>query len=180
MGQLATSKLVSNWFVLKRGAALGIAATGISVSGVIMPGISAALITHAGWREGFMLYGLITIIFVMPVVLRFVISKPEDAGQLPDGEHERSRLPPSKPPLKTREFLNNKNFWILVVVIGLLFCVQSGTLIHMVPLLTDQGYSLLNASLIASATAGFGVAGKLIFGRLVDRWDVRYLSLIHI
>jgi len=43
-----------------------------------------------------------------------------------------------------------------------------------VPLLTDQGYSLLNASLIASATAGFGVAGKLIFGRLVDRWDVRY------
>ena len=174
MGQLATSKLVSNWFVLKRGAALGIAATGISVSGVIMPGISAALITHAGWREGFMLYGLITIIFVMPVVLRFVISKPEDAGQLPDGEHERSRLPPSKPPLKTREFLNNKNFWILVVVIGLLFCVQSGTLIHMVPLLTDQGYSLLNASLIASATAGFGVAGKLIFGRLVDRWDVRY------
>ena len=174
MGQLATSKLVSNWFVLKRGAALGIAATGISVSGVIMPGISAALITYAGWREGFMLYGFITIVFVMPIVLKFVISKPEDAGQLPDGETERSRLPPSKPPLKTREFLNNKNFWILVVVIGLLFCVQSGTLIHMVPLLTDRGYGLFNASLIASATAGFGVLGKLIFGRLVDRWEVRY------
>ena len=32
MGQLASSKLVSNWFVMKRGMALGIAATGISVS----------------------------------------------------------------------------------------------------------------------------------------------------
>ena len=28
MGQLASSKLVSNWFVMKRGMALGIAATG--------------------------------------------------------------------------------------------------------------------------------------------------------
>jgi MFS family permease len=53
MGQLATSKLVSNWFVLKRGMALGIAATGISLSGVVMPSVSAALITHYGWREGF-------------------------------------------------------------------------------------------------------------------------------
>ena len=41
MGQLATSKLVSNWFVAKRGMALGIAATGISVSGVVMPAVSA-------------------------------------------------------------------------------------------------------------------------------------------
>ena len=54
MGQLATSKLVSNWFVLKRGSALGIAATGISVSGVVMPAISAWIIATFGWREALM------------------------------------------------------------------------------------------------------------------------------
>ena len=65
MGQLATSKLVSNWFVRKRGTALGIAAAGISVSGVIMPNISAYLVTEFGWRSGFLVYGLVTLTLVV-------------------------------------------------------------------------------------------------------------------
>ena len=65
MGQLATSKLVSNWFVRKRGTELGIAAAGISVSGVIMPNISAYLVTEFGWRSGFLVYGLVTLTLVV-------------------------------------------------------------------------------------------------------------------
>ena len=65
MGQLATSKLVSNWFVRKRGTALGIAAAGISVSGVILPNISAYLVTEFGWRSGFLVYGLVTLTLVI-------------------------------------------------------------------------------------------------------------------
>ena len=173
MGQLATSKLVSNWFVLKRGTALGIAATGISVSGVIMPAITAWLIGEYGWRNGFLVNGIITLTVVVPVVLRLVITRPEDVGLLPDGETQTSTLPQVKPPLKTREFIGNPNFWYLVATIGLLFCVQSATLIHMVPQLTDRGISLFSASFIASCTAFFGILGKLYYGALVDRWDVR-------
>lgn len=174
MGQLATSKLVSNWFVRKRGTALGIAATGISVSGVIMPAVSAWIIATYGWREGFATYGVITLSVVVPLVLRYVISKPEDIGLLPDGAATSSTLPPPKPAMRTAEFLAQPRFWILVMVIGLLFCIQSATLIHMVPQLTDRGYSLVAASAIASATAVFGILGKLIYGVLVDRWDVRH------
>ncbi len=174
MGQLATSKLVSNWFVLKRGTALGIAATGISVSGVVMPAITAWLIGEFGWRNGFLSYGIITLVVVVPLVLRLVISRPEDIGLLPDGATETTKLPPARPPLRTREFVGNPNFWFLLITIGLLFCIQSATLIHMVPQLTDKGFDLVSASYIASATAFFGVMGKLIYGSLVDRWDVRY------
>jgi len=174
MGQLATSKLVSNWFVRKRGTALGIAATGISVSGVIMPNISAYLVTEFGWRSGFLVYGLITLTLVVPLVLRLVISRPEDVAQLPDGAKSQTELPAVKAPLRTKEFLGDRNFWLLVTIIGLLFCVQSGTLIHMVPQLTDRGISLQAASLIAAATAGCGVFGKLAYGALVDRWDTRH------
>lgn len=174
MGQLATSKLVSNWFVLKRGTALGIAATGISVSGVVMPATTAWLIGEFGWRNGFLTYGVITLVVVVPIVLRFVISKPEDVGLLPDGATEATRLPPPKPPLRTREFIRNPNFWFLLTAIALLFCIQSATLIHMVPQLTDRGIDLVSASFIASATAFFGIMGKLIYGALVDRWDVRH------
>ena len=65
MGQLATSKLVSNWFVRKRGTALGIAAAGISVSGVILPNISAYPVTEFGWRSGFLVYGLVILTLVV-------------------------------------------------------------------------------------------------------------------
>ena len=85
MGQLATSKLVTNWFDRRRTTALGIAATGVSLSGVIMPYVSAELIEAYGWRQGFLIYGLFTAFVVVPLVLRTVISKPEDVGLHPDG-----------------------------------------------------------------------------------------------
>ena len=174
MGQLATSKLVSNWFIMKRGTALGIAATGISVSGVIMPAVSALIIAEFGWRQGFITYGLITWLVVVPIVLKMVISRPEEKGLLPDGAAEKTHLPPQKPKLRTKEFLSNKVFWFLTMTIGLLFCIQSATLIHMVPRLTDQGMSLVTASYVASATAFFGILGKVVYGMLVDRWDARH------
>ena len=174
MGQLATSKLVSNWFVLKRGTALGIAATGISVSGVLMPATTAWLIGEFGWRNGFVAYGVITLVIVVPLILRLVVSRPEDLGLLPDGATETATLPPPKPALRTSEYIRNSNFWYLLITIGLLFCIQSATLIHMVPQLTDRGIDLISASVIASSTALFGVMGKLIYGALVDRWDVRW------
>ena len=174
MGQLATSKLVSNWFVLKRGTALGIAATGISVSGVLMPATTAWLIGEFGWRNGFVAYGVITLVIVVPLILRLVVSRPEDLGLLPDGATEAATLPPPKPALRTAEYIRNSNFWYLLITIGLLFCIQSATLIHMVPQLTDRGIDLISASVIASSTALFGVMGKLIYGALVDRWDVRW------
>ncbi|MEM6710494.1 MAG: MFS transporter, partial [Pseudomonadota bacterium] len=86
MGGLATAKLVSNWFESKRGTALGIAATGISASGVVMPAITALIVERFGWREGFLLYGAFTILVVVPLVLRLVISRPEDVGQRVDGK----------------------------------------------------------------------------------------------
>ena len=174
MGQLATSKLVSNWFVLKRGTALGIAATGISVSGVLMPATTAWLIGEFGWRNGFVAYGVITLVIVVPLILRLVVSRPEDVGLLPDGAAEAATLPPPRPALRTAEYIRNSNFWYLLITIGLLFCIQSATLIHMVPQLTDRGIDLISASVIASSTALFGVIGKLIYGALVDRWDVRW------
>jgi len=177
MGGLSTAKLVANWFSRRRGTALGIAATGISASGVVMPYISATLIETYGWREGFMLYGAFTVFVVVPLVLRLVVSTPEDVGLRPDGKlpdppQPRDRVPAA--PLATPSpVYKDRNFWVLVSVIGLLFCCQSATLTHMVPRITDAGVSLQNASLVMSLCAGLGIAGKLSFGWLMDRWTAR-------
>lgn len=197
MGGLATAKLVANWFNARRGMALGIAATGISASGVVMPFVSAAVIETWGWRAGFMVYSAFTFCIVLPIVLRLVISRPEDIGTVPDGRPalalsaggsptsaggttraqtraqtrgsaERPTFIPSTAPV-----LKERNFWVLAGVMGLLFCCQSGTLMHMVPRLTDAGVTLKQASLMMSVCAGFGTLGKLSFGWLADWWRAR-------
>ena len=177
MGQLATSKLVTNWFDHRRGTALGIAATGVSLSGVIMPAVSAELINTFGWREGFLIYGLFTFFVVVPLVLKTVISRPEDIGLKPDGalqlpQSEDTDVPPP-PRVRMRDVLRDKNFWVIAVGFALAFCCMSATLTHMVPRVTDLGFSLTTGSLIMSLCAGLGVFGKLIFGWLGDHIRAR-------
>lgn len=181
MGGLATAKLVANWFTRKRGFALGIAATGISASGVVMPLISAELIEAYGWRQGFLMFGGFTTLIVLPLVSALVISAPEDIGLLPDGGRstpassnpaEKVEVPPT-PVSAPRPLLRERNFWVLVSVVGLLFCCQSATLTHMVPRVTDSGLSLQTASLVMSLCAGMGILGKLSFGWLADHWRAR-------
>lgn len=182
MGSLATSKLVTNWFDRRRGTALGIAAAGVSLSGVVMPYISAELIGSFGWRAGFLFYGGFTLLVVVPLVFRFVVSRPEDMGLRPDGA-----LPlvsaagddsPAKPRLSLRDVARNQNFWTIVLTFALLFCCMSATLTHMIPRLTDSGYSLVQASLVMSLCAGAAVFGKLTFGWLGDRMPLRRLLLV--
>jgi MFS family permease len=182
MGNLATSKLVTNWFDAKRGTALGVAATGVSLSGVVMPYLSAEIIESFGWRDGFLMYGCFTLLVVVPIVLRVVISRPEDVGMQPDGalhlDHARSTSATApRPRLSMRQVARERNFWVIVVAFALTFCCMSATLTHMVPRLTDLGYSLSQASLVMSLCAGLGVVGKLSFGWLGDRLPIRRLML---
>ncbi len=178
MGQLATSKLVTNWFDRRRSTALGIAATGVSLSGVFMPALSAELIESFGWRNGFLLYGLFTGLVVVPLVLRFVVSRPEDVGLLPDGAltsaHTAAPKAAAQPPrLRMGTVVRDQNFWVIASGFALVFCCMSATLTHMVPRVTDLGHPLAQASLMMSLCAGMGVAGKLAFGYLGDRQTVR-------
>jgi MFS family permease len=186
MGNLATSKLVTNWFERRRGTALGIAATGVSVSGVIMPFVSAAMIENFGWRNGFLVYGLFTLLVVVPVVLRFVVSRPEDLGLHPDGANstlfadqdtsaDEARRPPR---LSMYQVGRQPNFWIIALSFALIFCCMSATLTHMVPRLTDMGHLLSVASLVMSLCAGMGVFGKLSFGWLADKLPIARVMLL--
>jgi len=181
MGGLATAKLVANWFERRRGTALGIAATGISLSGVIMPAVTATLIESSGWRSAFLLYAGFTAFVVLPVVFRFVVSRPSDLGLAPDGARA-GRTGASAPAPRTgaRRLWARREFWVLVTTIGLLFCCQSATLTHLVPRVTDMGYTLLEASAVMSACAGAGVAGKMVYGWLIDRVAPRTAVLLAI
>ncbi|MEO5829398.1 MAG: MFS transporter, partial [Rhodanobacter sp.] len=45
--------MVSQWFVTKRGTALGIALVGSSLGGVVVPRVIVTMLPAVGWRESF-------------------------------------------------------------------------------------------------------------------------------
>ena len=175
MGNLATSKLVTNWFDKRRGTALGIAASGVSLSGVVMPNVSAQLIENFDWRIGFMVFGFFTLCVVVPLVLRLVISRPEDVGMRPDGALPKpsESVIAAPPRIGMRDVVREYNFWVIVLTFSFLFCSMSATLTHMIPRLVHLGHSLVDAAGVMSLCAGLGVLGKLGFGWIADRQSVR-------
>ena len=149
------------------------------MSGVIMPFVSSEIIAAYGWRSAFTMYGVFTLCVVVPLVLRLVVSRPEDIGLFRDGAPtDTSVAGHVADSVSMRDVARQRNFWAIALTFGLFFCCMSATLTHMVPRLTDMGHSLSSASLIMSLCAGLGVLGKLSFGALLDRLAVRRVLLL--
>jgi MFS family permease len=176
MGGMASTKLVANWFIAKRGQALGIATMGVSLSGMVMPTIATWLVGEFGWRGGFQVYAAGILVIVVPVVALLVVTAPEEVGQRPDGDAPDAPEPPAKAAdvvWSTRGLLRTGNFWVIALPFGMSFSALSAVLIHLPPYAEDLGFGGYLPARALSAAAAAGVLGKLVFGRLVDRGDPR-------
>lgn len=175
MGGMASAKLVANWFAVNRGAALGIATVGVSLSGLVMPMVATWLIEQIGWRGGFLVYALGVAIIVIPLVSFLVVTRPEDVGQRPDGDGpEAAAVENPADVWWTRgEILRSPNFWIISLPFAMTFAVLSAVLIHLVAYAGDLGIDGYHATHAVSLAAGAGAVGKVFFGRLADRVDPR-------
>lgn len=190
IGMIPGSTLVANWFIDKRGMALGIATMGISLSGMIMSYLATVLIETIGWRNSFVVYGVTALVLVFPVAWFFVINRPEDIGLQPDNhphpEGDTGAEPvlpmapgdqminhPSHLEWRVHYALKDINFWAITVTIALNMCANGAMLTHMIPHVTDLGFAPRKAALILATCAGMGVLGKLFFGWITDRVDKR-------
>jgi len=180
MGGMASSKLVANWFERQRGKALGIATMGVSLSGMVMPTVATWLRDGWGWRDGFLAYSVGILVIVLPVVTLFVVTRPEDVGQRPDGDGEDAEPLVDTPVDRvwtSREILRSPNFWVIALSFALVFSALSAILVHLVPHAQDLGFRGYQPGWVLSAGAGAGVIGKVFFGWLVDRGDPRIAVL---
>lgn len=163
LGGIAPATLVTSWFVERRGTALGIATMGVSLSGLVMPPAATWLIHEFGWRGGYRIYAIATILLVVPAAWFSVVDgpdgvPPEDAG----------RALPS-----TAGLLGDRTFWLLGVGFGLVLFALGPVLTHIVPHLTDRGVDPYRAAAMLSVMAGCGVIGKFGLGALADRTSPR-------
>jgi MFS family permease len=169
-GNLSSAKLISNWFKEKIGTALGYASIGLSMSGVIIPPIAVFLISIVGWRNTYLIFGVFVLIVCSILSFIFVIDKPSDVNQHPDGNSIKD-IEIETQIVKEKTFLEIlavRSFWLLVIIFSLQITANLGVYTQISLFAQDLDYSPLQASWIYSVAAFHAALGKIVFGKLLD------------
>jgi len=187
MGNLAVAKLISNWFDKNAGRALGIAAVGISFSGVVLPLVVDPLLDLVGWRNVYIIFASIILFIILPLIFFTVIDDPKSVNQMKDGikkEDEEELIPQE---ITAKDLLSKKVFWIISLAFAFQFLSMMGVLsflpIHASKMGLDETWNLLGLPVkqfvFAYALSAFGgVLGKIIFGYLMDIMKAAYPSMM--
>lgn len=165
---------VSRWFDKKRGLALGIASSGVGLGIMVMAPFATFLISNFDWRMTFIIIGVITWLIVFPLS-RLLKKDPYEIGALPDGLDSLSKdIKNKEESIQPADFsllqtLRTKTFWLITFV--WLFLASNMFLVftHLVPHVTDIGFSAGEAAAVLSLVGGLSVVGRVLMGTVSDR-----------
>ena len=180
VGVLPTVVLVSNWFVDRRGTALGILLTGTSVGGTIIPPIAAPLIERFGWRPAMLILSAIIWAILAPAIIFLVRNRPAEIGLRPDGYETTSDSIHDYAPngLTFPEALRTPLFWIFAFAAALIFYPIFVTSQQLILQTAKVGFTDWQGTLVLSGLFAASLAGKFLFGHLSDAFaPVRVMLL---
>ena len=178
--------VVPKWFVRKRGLAQATVSAGFSVGPLIFPLILQTLVDSIGWRDAWFVMGIALLALAGPGAF-FIIRSPEDVGLRPDGDRDDAPPPgprgaPTAAPgpggrvsaatevsLTRREALHTRQFWLLVVAIGLATLAIRGMIPNFQPFFISLGFDATTAAASISVYAVPAIIMGFVFGALADR-----------
>lgn len=174
---IPVSMLINNWFVAKRGLALSLALSGLGIGGVVFSQILTPLIINIGWRQTYLIYGVIMLLVTLPIVLFVFKLKPEmmnltayGAEKLEDSSTNGSAEEQAQSKQQTGAKMGVTPFFILLLVGAVLVgIVNNGGLGQFPPVLYGMHGPTVGA-MIVSIYSAVGIAGKIILGNLNDRY----------
>lgn len=178
LGPLSSSALLARWFNRRRGMAMGIAASGGAVGGLLLPPLLQLLIDGFEWRIALRIYAAIAFIVTAPVVLLLVANRPEDRNIEPEAPADASVSQVIPDQIMTTEFnvkqlFLQPRFWIISLVLGSLFCGPMGVVSNMVQFVGTKGIDASQAALLLAIFSGTNFAGKLLVASFIDRMHLR-------
>lgn len=168
----AYAKAVSAWFDAQRGLALGIAMAGIGIGAAVVPQLARVAINAYGWRAAYVMLGALTVGVAFPAVALFV--REPDARTRPTV----TRTPVLLTGIELAQALRTSTFWLLAVSVFLVVTTINGIVGHLVPMLTDRGIGVLQATSTLSAVGVSTIAGRLVAGYLLDRVFAPYVAAV--
>jgi MFS transporter, OFA family, oxalate/formate antiporter len=193
MGSMVVNIVIAQWFLRHRGRALAISSMGVGFAKVCMPIVAASLMLWFGWRETWMVFGLVTLILGVVPALLFIKRSPEAMGFLPDGTEkpafsDQPGVKPNRSALDitinqelewTRgEAMRTDTFWLLVITFGIASIGVTGLNLHVYPYVSDRGYAPMVAATVMSVIASMQLFSPLAWGLLAERIDVRVAAML--
>jgi len=182
VGVLPSVVLVSNWFVRRRGTALGLLLTGTSIGGTVIPPLATPLIQQFGWRTAMLLVSALIWLVLAPAILFLVKDRPSEIGVFEDGDLRKreNSTDEVRHGLSFSEALRTPVFWIFALSAALIFYPIFVTTQQFILYLQTPkiGLTQQQGSIALSALFAVSVGGKFLFGFLSDRFrPVRVMLL---
>ena len=186
-GYVPITVTLSNWFVRRRGMALGIGLVG-DVAPPLLALPIQQLIFLVGWRAAYAVLAAVLLIVIIPLTAIFMRTRPRDLNLEPDGfpggredwgqPRKAGESMQSRWQIVNREWaetdwtlwkaIRTFRFWFLTGVMTTLGMGVGIVMNHLVALVVDIGHSEALAALIFSIAGFLAVLGRL-GGFLSDR-----------
>jgi MFS family permease len=174
------SQFLPNWFVRRRGLAIGIAFAGVGVGAIVLLPWLQSIILSDGWRVSCQAMALLVILIAAPLNV-LVWKRPEDIGLRPDGasalvEETQKRTPTNivDPAWAAIEWtlaraMRTSRFWFIALgyFCGLIawYAVQ----VHQTKYLVEIGFTPTVAAWALGVVSVVGIPGQIVLGALSDR-----------
>ncbi|MBI4186820.1 MAG: MFS transporter [Chloroflexi bacterium] len=165
---------VTRWFVKKRGLMVGIATSAWGLSVLVMPAPAAWLISAYGWRNSFIIIGIVTMVLVIAAA-QLIRRDPGEMGLSPYGadEIDKESLSRQYGGLSFQETLRTRQLWIFNAISLLFNIAYAAYAIHIVIYATGLGISLASAAAILVVTGAVSFPGGVIMATTGDKIGYR-------
>lgn len=172
IGPTTVGKVISQWFVAKRGRAMGIALVGAGGGGLVLVPLTGFLIETFDWRHAYQGLAVLALGGMLPLVWFFLSNSPAERGLSPLGADSQATAGRARATESDEEpgdwtlkaALHTSTFWLLGIAFCLGLMAALSIAAHQVALLQDAGLTLEFASTIAGLTLGMSMGGRLMVG----------------
>ncbi len=181
--------LGSAWFPRTKGAFMGIATMGMTISSATLNPIILAFAGSAMGVSGFF-WAMAAIVAVTAVlVFLFVKNNPEEAGAFPDNDQSVSREElqaefeaaleyKKKSPWTMQRVLKTPQTWLIGLGTGLPMMVGAGTIALLVPTLASYGQDPMFGVVLLSSMWPIGLLGHYLIGVIDQKIGTKKTTLV--
>ena len=174
---------VSRWFDKKRGLALGLSSVGVGLGTLVMAPFATYLITNFNWHTAYLVIGLIAWLVVIPLSM-LLKKEPREVGALSDRvksyatevKSEEDGIQPIG--YSWSQLFRTRSFWLFVFIWFLFAACLFLIFTHLVPHVTDIGFSAGQAAVVLSLIGVASIPGRLLMGIVSDRLGRKLAPII--
>jgi MFS family permease len=162
--------LINRWFNTRVGFFIGLCSAASGIGGVLFNPLGGYLIETYGWRNTYLVFGIIILLIITPLLGLFLRNHPADKGLKAFGE-KNDEAEMEKPGVEYQTAIKSPIFYALMVFAFLMIAVSTLNL-FLPAYVISVGFSVEQSALTASAVMLGVTIGKIALGYINDKNDL--------